>query len=82
MGFTTKRYDIQECALRAFYLVNLKFEDRQLNDTSADIHRYVYQLMDVFCDRLKSCSTAAPTAGLAKTKADIENKSAHSCWSC
>ena len=30
--------------------------------------------MGVFCDRLKLSSTAAPTAGLAKTKADIANK--------
>ena len=39
--------------------------------------------MGVFWDRLNLCSTAAPapTAGLTKTKADIENKSSHSCLS-
>ena len=39
------------------YLVNLKFKDHFLIDASADIHiaihRYVYQLMGVFCNRLK-----------------------------
>ena len=33
-----KRYDVQECALRVVYLVNLKFKDRFLIDESADIH--------------------------------------------
>ena len=34
--------------------------------------------MGVFCDRLKLCSTAAPTARLAKTRPVIVNKSADS----
>ena len=49
--------------MHTVYLVNLKFEDRHSIEASADIHiaihRYVYQLMGVFCDRLKLCSTAA-----------------------
>ena len=74
-------------AMRVVYLVNLKFKDCSLVDTSADIHiamhihRYAYQLMGVFFDKLKLCSTAAPTARLAKTKADIANNSSHSCSS-
>ena len=50
------------------YLGNLKFKDSFLIDASADIliaipisiHRYEYQLMGVFCYRLKLCSTTAP----------------------
>ena len=54
------------------YLVKLKFKDRYLIDASADIHiaihRYVYQLMGVFCDRLKLCSTAAPDCRTGQNK--------------
>ena len=40
------------------YLVNIKFKS---------IHRYyVYQLMGVFCYRLKFCSKAAPNCGTGK----------------
>ena len=43
--------------MRVVYLINLKFKDCFLIDASSDIHiaihRYVYQLMGVFCDRLK-----------------------------
>ena len=53
--------------MHVVYLVNLKFKDCFSIDASADIHiaihlaihRYVYQLMGVFCDRLKFSSTAA-----------------------
>ena len=70
-------------------LVNLKFKDHFLINASADIpipihiaiHRYLYQLMGVFCDRHKLCSNIHGH-GLAKTKADIANKSSHSCLSC
>ena len=59
-------YDVQECVLRV-YFVNLKFEDHYSINESADmhiaihiaIHRYVYHLMGVFCNRLKLYSTAA-----------------------
>ena len=38
--------------------------------------------MDVFCDRLNLCSTAAPDCQTGqKKKADIANKSSHSCSS-
>ena len=55
----TKRYDVNECALHVFYCVNQNFKDCNSIDASADIHitihiaihRYAYQLMDVFCDR-------------------------------
>ena len=71
-----KRYDVQECALRVVYLVNLMFKGCYLIDASADIHigihiaihRYVYQLMGVFCDRLKLCSTAAPDCQTGQNK--------------
>ena len=36
--FKAKRYDVQECALRVVYLVNLKFKDHFLINTSADKH--------------------------------------------
>ena len=41
----------------------------------------VYQLMGVFCDRLKLCSTANPAAPDCRTKSDIGSKSSHSCSS-
>ena len=37
--------------------------------------------MGVFCDRLKLCYTASPTARLAKINEDIANQSSHSCLS-
>ena len=58
------------------YLVNLKFKGRYSIYASADIHitihiaihRYVYQLMGVFCDRLKLCSKAAPNCQTDQNK--------------
>ena len=58
------------------YLVNLKVKDCYSINASADIHitihiaihRYVYQLMGVFCDRLKLCSTAAPDCRTGQNK--------------
>ena len=69
-------------------LLSLKCKDHYSIDPSDDIHiaihRYVYQLMGVFCDRLglSFVLQQLATAGLAKTKADIANKAAHSCLSC
>ena len=59
-----------DCSLHVVYL---KFKDSYLMDTSADIHiaiqiaihRYVYQLMCVFCDRL---TTAAPDCWTGQNK--------------
>ena len=58
------------------YLVNLKFKDCFSINASAEIHiathiaihKYVYQLMGVFCDRLKLCSTAAPDCRTGQNK--------------
>ena len=36
--------------LRVVYLVNLKFKACNLTETSADVHRHVYQLMGKFFD--------------------------------
>ena len=71
MGYSRSR-----CVLVIVYLVNLKFKDRFSINASADIHiaihiaihRYVYQLMGVFCDRLKLCSTAAPDCQTGQNK--------------
>ena len=68
-----KRYDVKECALCVVYL---KFKDCYSIDASADIHiamhiaihRYVCQLISVFCDRLKLCSAAAPDCRTGQNK--------------
>ena len=65
-----------DCALCVVYLVKLKFKDGYSIDTSADIHnaihipihKLVYQLIGVFCDRLKLCSTAAPNCQTGQIK--------------
>ena len=53
-------------------LSKLKFKDRYSIDTSADIHiaihKFVYQLMDIFSDRLKLCSTTAPDCQTGQIK--------------
>ena len=76
--FKAKRYDVQECALRVVYLVNLKFNDRFSINASVDIHitihRYVYQLMGVFFDRLKLCSTAALDCRIGQNKGRYPEK--------
>ena len=50
--------------MRVVYWVNQKFKDRNSIDASADkhiaIHSFVYQVMGVFCDRLKLGSTTLP----------------------
>ena len=68
-------------------LVNLKFKDHFLINASADIpiaihiaiHRYLYQMMGVFCDRLKLCSTASPDCRTGQNKGKY---CSHSCSSC
>ena len=57
----SKKFDVKECAMHVGYWVNLRFKVRNLIDASADTHivihtniqQYVYQLMGVFCERLK-----------------------------
>ena len=62
---------LKECALRAVYLVNLKFKDRFSIDTSADIHIAVHIAIHVyFVTGLSYILQQPSTAGLAKTKAD------------
>ena len=64
------------CSLRVVYLVNLKFKDRYSIDASAihiansytKIYIDIYQLMSVFCDWLKLCSTAAPNCRTGQNK--------------
>ena len=88
LGFYCTLYQRDMTYLRVRGMLNLKFKDHFSINVSADIHiainRCVYQMMGVFCDRLKLCSTTAALncqCGLAKTKTDIANKSSHSCLS-
>jgi hypothetical protein len=60
--------------LRVVYRVNQKFKDGNWNGAAADIrisiHSLVYQIMGVFCDRLKLGSTAPPKRALIPTRSE------------
>ena len=79
--YLTKRYDVKECATHIVYWVNLNFEVRNLIDASTDLHIVTHTnvcQLDVFCDRLKFCSTACLDCCTGQNKGRYREKSSYS----